>query len=63
MMLKENRLLERKLERKVLKMSILKQLKKNALNNLRERPLSFAIGLIAVIYGMVGFVYLYFVCV
>jgi hypothetical protein len=49
--------LEKKYERKVLEMSMLKQLnklKKNALNNMRERPLSFWIGVIAVIGGIFG---------
>ena len=42
-------------------MSILKQLKKNALNNLRQKPLSFAIGLFAMLYGIAGLVCLYIV--
>jgi hypothetical protein len=48
--------LGRKKERKVFEMRILQQLKTNARNNRRERPWSFAAGLVLMVCGTVGIV-------
>jgi len=59
---KENRLSYEKFGKEVSRMSIFKQLKENALNNMKNRPFSFAIGIIAVICGTVGLICFYLVC-
>ena len=58
---KEKRLSYENFGKEELKMSIIKQLKENALNNMKTRPLSVAIGIIAVIGGTVGLVCTYIV--